>query len=68
MLDSEISVLNFTGYTGYHCEQEIDECWSQPCMYFGMCNDFVNYYTCDCIPGITGYNCEISEKSRTGDL
>ena len=39
---------------------EIDECWSTPCQYWGTCDDFINYYTCKCVPGITGSNCEIS--------
>ena len=40
---------------------DIDECESEPCYNNGTCYDGVNNYTCGCIPGITGYNCETSK-------
>ena len=38
---------------------DIDECASSPCQNGGTCNDGVNSYSCDCVPGHAGDNCEI---------
>ena len=37
---------------------EINECESSPCQHNGTCIDEVNRYSCVCIPGYTGVNCE----------
>ncbi|VDI17864.1 Hypothetical predicted protein, partial [Mytilus galloprovincialis] len=37
----------------------IDECASQPCQNNGTCIDQHNGYTCICLRGDSGYNCEI---------
>lgn len=42
-----------------YCYVDIDECASNPCQNGGTCNDAVNSYTCLCVPGYTGSNCEI---------
>ena len=42
------------------CLLDIDECESIPCQNGGNCTDGVVSYTCDCIPGHTGDNCETS--------
>ena len=39
---------------------DIDECESIPCQNGGNCTDGIARYTCDCIPGHTGENCETS--------
>ena len=39
--------------------KDIDDCASNPCQNGGTCNDEVNSYTCDCVPGHAGDNCEI---------
>ena len=44
------------GYTGIHCETNINECESMPCIH-GNCSDNINNYTCEC-PGYTGIHCE----------
>eukprot|EP00058_Branchiostoma_floridae_P022698 XP_002608188.1 hypothetical protein BRAFLDRAFT_125860 [Branchiostoma floridae] len=36
----------------------IDECASDPCQYGGTCTDGVNGYTCECVAGYTGDDCE----------
>ncbi|XP_075273914.1 sushi, nidogen and EGF-like domain-containing protein 1 isoform X7 [Opisthocomus hoazin] len=37
---------------------EIDECWSQPCLNGGHCKDRVAEFLCLCEPGYTGHRCE----------
>ena len=39
------------GYTGANCQSEILECLSLPCRNGGFCNDFLDFYTCTCLPG-----------------
>nr|XP_047923095.1 protein crumbs homolog 1 isoform X4 [Anser cygnoides] len=45
------------GWTGTHCETNIDECFSNPCVH-GNCTDRIASYECICEPGYTGLNCE----------
>uniref|UniRef100_A0A8I3RR84 Protein crumbs homolog 1 n=1 Tax=Canis lupus familiaris TaxID=9615 RepID=A0A8I3RR84_CANLF len=45
------------GWSGTHCEFNIDECFSNPCIH-GNCSDRVAAYHCRCEPGYTGVNCE----------
>ncbi|XP_075365269.1 protein crumbs homolog 1 [Mycteria americana] len=45
------------GWTGTHCEVNIDECSSNPCIH-GNCTDRITSYECSCEPGYTGVNCE----------
>ena len=35
-----------------------DECNPNPCKNGGSCTPHVNDYTCGCVPGYTGDNCE----------
>ena len=44
---------------------DIDECASNPCQNGGTCNDNINSYTCSCIPGYTGNNCEIGKNLKS---
>ena len=44
------------GYTGFHCETDFDECWSDPCMNGATCFDQVADYNCSCSPGFSGKN------------
>uniref|UniRef100_A0A8C9T1I3 Neurogenic locus notch homolog protein 1 n=1 Tax=Scleropages formosus TaxID=113540 RepID=A0A8C9T1I3_SCLFO len=45
------------GYTGQHCETDINECYSDPCHY-GTCKDGLASFTCNCWPGYVGRLCE----------
>ncbi|CAH2315845.1 crumbs homolog 2 isoform X5 [Pelobates cultripes] len=47
------------GYTGQHCEVNVNECASNPCRNEAICVDKVNKYLCFCVPGFQGYHCEI---------
>ena len=46
------------GYTGIHCETNIDECQSNPCQNGAICTDLLNGYRCLCTPEYDGTNCE----------
>ena len=37
---------------------DIDDCKPSPCENGGTCTDGVNSYTCECVDGYTGVNCE----------
>ncbi|XP_066567986.1 versican core protein [Amia ocellicauda] len=46
------------GYSGEHCEIDVDECHSNPCRNGGTCIDSFNSYTCVCLPSYAGALCE----------
>ena len=40
---------------------QVGECYSNPCLNGGACIDWVNMYTCQCLPGYNGPQCEDSK-------
>ena len=44
---------------------DVDECASSPCQNGGTCTDHVNQYTCACVEGYTGENCQTSMFTNT---
>ena len=40
---------------------DIDDCSPDPCQNGAACTDGVNTYTCVCLAGYTGMNCETGE-------
>uniref|UniRef100_A0A3Q0S986 Notch receptor 1a n=1 Tax=Amphilophus citrinellus TaxID=61819 RepID=A0A3Q0S986_AMPCI len=46
-----------TGFTGHHCEHNIDDCPGHNCQNGGVCVDGVNTYNCRCPPHYTGQYC-----------
>ncbi|KAJ7986237.1 hypothetical protein DPEC_G00337870 [Dallia pectoralis] len=52
------------GFTGHRCEQEIDECKSNPCLNGGYCRNLINKYHCLCEMSFAGDNCQIDSTSK----
>ena len=42
---------------------DINECASSPCTNGGACIDEIDRFTCECMSGFTGDQCETSEFS-----
>ena len=57
MLPIYVFISAFTG----QFPLDIDECKSQPCQHGGTCFDGMYSYTCQCMDGFIGKNCEIGE-------
>ena len=51
---SEYFCLCAAGYTGDSCDEDVDDCASQPCANDGICHDEINDFTCECQPGFIG--------------
>ncbi|XP_066503745.1 protein crumbs homolog 1 [Hoplias malabaricus] len=58
------------GFTGHRCEQEVDECKSNPCLNGGYCRNLVNKFHCVCELSYAGDTCQIdlNVDSVTSDL
>nr|XP_055133262.1 aggrecan core protein [Symphalangus syndactylus] len=50
------------GYTGEHCNIDIDECLSSPCLNGATCVDAIDSFTCLCLPSYGGDLCEIDQE------
>ena len=48
-----------TGFMGFNCSEDIDECLSSPCQFSGRCTNTPGSYNCTCTPYSTGRNCEM---------
>ena len=48
-----------------HCIlcSETDECMSSPCRNGGRCTDLVDGYSCTCVDGYSGPNCDSGETA-----
>ena len=44
----------------FYFKSDIDECASNPCLNGGTCTNRVNGFTCSCVPGFNGTQCQTS--------
>lgn len=47
------------GFTGSHCQYEVNECDSQPCLNGGICQDALDSFRCSCPRGFFGNRCQV---------
>jgi len=55
------------GYDGTNCEEDINECLTEPCKNGASCTQGIGEYTCDCLLGYGGINCEIDTDKCSPD-
>ncbi|XP_042637618.1 aggrecan core protein [Orycteropus afer afer] len=60
--EGRITCLCPPGYTGKHCDIDIDECLSSPCLNGATCVDAIDSFTCLCLPSYGGDLCEIDQE------
>ncbi|KAM6962533.1 LOW QUALITY PROTEIN: protein crumbs homolog 1 [Aplochiton taeniatus] len=51
------------GFMGHRCEQELDECRSNPCLNGGYCRNLINKFLCVCDMSFAGDVCQIDLTS-----
>ena len=44
---------------------DIDECATSPCQNSGSCTDQINGYTCNCLDGYDGTDCETGNNATS---
>ncbi|XP_058804510.1 fat-like cadherin-related tumor suppressor homolog isoform X2 [Phymastichus coffea] len=54
------------GFTGEHCELDVNECEKNPCSNGGTCLNELGSYRCVCPPSVTGLNCGNPAGYATG--
>ena len=62
MVYSFILKLNKAGYSGTLCTI-FNPCANNPCLNSGTCSVTGSTYTCSCLPGYSGTNCQICNIS-----
>ncbi|KAF4095682.1 cubilin isoform X1 [Onychostoma macrolepis] len=56
------------GWAGQNCDQNVNECSSNPCQNGGTCTDGINGYTCTCTSQWTGPQCQTPQQECGGVL
>lgn len=55
------------GSTGEKCEVNIDDCYSNPCLYSASCLDGLQEFFCECPNGTSGIDCSINPTKCQSD-
>ena len=62
--DDQCHVRTTALYLVTYFVSDVDECSSNPCENGGTCIDGFNEYSCQCVPGYMGANCETGSYCR----
>ena len=60
----QFHVITTRFYRTTYFVTDVDECSSNPCENGGTCIDGINEYSCQCVAGYTGTNCETGSSCR----
>ena len=55
---------NISNHSYSESFEDIDDCSPKPCQNGGTCTDGINSFTCSCVMGYSGNNCQTSENLK----
>ncbi|KAL8178200.1 UNVERIFIED_CONTAM: hypothetical protein K2H54_035691 [Gekko kuhli] len=58
-LQGHLECVCLAGFTGPRCEEDVNECSSDPCLNGGLCQNLLNKFHCICDINHAGEHCEV---------